>query len=170
MWQFNSCFTHNVLCILPSKIMITLFKGINKGPRRVMFLSHPCPLYSFQHTECPFVRDSLGLMPSSWVSAPHLEKTGGNPNISWVWQWHLHRIYQGCCARCWFVTFKVEDREAWRAEVHGTTKSQIQLSNWTTTTQLSNWTTATTSRGKTTQHFLHPQHGWSPYPFPFLSN
>ena len=29
---------------------------------------------------------------------------------------------------------KVKDREAWCAEVHGVTKSQTQLSNWTTTT------------------------------------
>ena len=28
----------------------------------------------------------------------------------------------------------VKDREAWRAAVHGVTKSQTQLSDWTTTT------------------------------------
>ena len=28
----------------------------------------------------------------------------------------------------------VKDREAWRAAVHRVTKSQIQLSDWTTTT------------------------------------
>ena len=30
----------------------------------------------------------------------------------------------------------VKDREAWRAAVHGATKSQTQLSNWTTTTEI----------------------------------
>ena len=29
----------------------------------------------------------------------------------------------------------VKDREAWRAAVHGVTKSQTQLSNWTTKQQ-----------------------------------
>ena len=29
----------------------------------------------------------------------------------------------------------VKDREAWRAAVHGVTKSQTQLSDWTTTKQ-----------------------------------
>ena len=29
-----------------------------------------------------------------------------------------------------------EDREAWRAAVHGVTKSRTQLSGWTTTTRL----------------------------------
>ena len=35
----------------------------------------------------------------------------------------------------------VKDREAWRAAVHGITKSQTWLSNWTTTTKLNTWIT-----------------------------
>ena len=30
----------------------------------------------------------------------------------------------------------VKDREAWRAAVHGVTKNQIQLNDWTTITKL----------------------------------
>ena len=33
----------------------------------------------------------------------------------------------------------VKDREAWRAAVHGVTKSQLRLSNWTTTEECPGW-------------------------------
>ena len=33
----------------------------------------------------------------------------------------------------------VRDREAWHAIVHGVTKSQTQLSDWTTTTEIKEW-------------------------------
>ena len=34
---------------------------------------------------------------------------------------------------------RVKDGGAWHAAVHGVSKSQTQLSNWTTTDSFSNW-------------------------------
>ena len=34
----------------------------------------------------------------------------------------------------------VKDREVWRAAVHGVTKSQTRLSDWTTATKICHWT------------------------------
>ena len=55
----------------------------------------------------------------------------------------------------------VEDREAWRAAVHGVTKSQTRLSNWTTTSVLGTLPTT-----RYVVRVTRETQAWSPWTFP----
>ena len=52
----------------------------------------------------------------------------------------------------------VKDREAWCAAVHGVTKSQTWLSDWTTAWELTDWLRKRNNKTVLMIHFMRPTH------------
>ena len=85
--------------------------------------------------------DAEAEAPILWPPDMKRKFTGKDPDVGKDWRqkkattedevvgWH-HQLDGHEFEQLWEM---VKDREAWRAAVHGVTKSQTQLSNWTTT-------------------------------------